>query len=99
MGANDSIKWVDDTEYYEAFYAMCDSFEAKTGLIGRYGDIKFYFKNGGRDAAFTSTMKVCWDSSGCASPEDAEMFADALLVAAKLARSFAYNGYRRTYED
>lgn len=98
------IKRVSDRDFDKAYNEMLQDFEAQTGMDG-YSRIMFYFDYD-RDAPSDeepwkrpSIMQVNWAAIGTVKPDEAATFGKALIVAAKLAENFVYNGYKIRYED
>ena len=95
----EEAKRVSDVEYEKAYDEMCRDFEELTGYNGRWGGIEFYFGHIGKDWKGPKTMQVNWAAIGTVTPDEAAKFGKALMVAAKLAEGFIYNGYKVYYTD
>ena len=97
--ADHETKRVSDTEYEKAYDEMCRSFEEQTGYNGRWDEITFRFASVDRDWRSPKTMQINWAAIGNTPPEEAAAYGKALMIAAKLAENFIYNGYTVYYED
>ena len=98
MTTTNEIKRVSDIEWSKAYQQMLDDFEAQTGMEPNCR-IQFYFDHPDRLWDEPQTMQVNWSAIGTVMPEEAAKFGKALMVAAKLAENFIYNGYKVYYED
>lgn len=101
----EEIKKVSDIEFDKAYDEMCETLEAQTGFDGRWGGIEFHFTYDpnaeGYDKPWNrpKIMQVNWAAIGTVPPSQAAKFGKALMVAAKLAEDFIYNGYKVYYEE
>ena len=93
------VKWVSNIEFDKAYDEMLETFEAQTGFTANFDGIEFHFSNIERDWRSPKTMKVNWAAIGTQSSEVTAKFGKALMVAAKLAEDFIYNGYKIRYGD
>lgn len=97
-------KKVSAYEYDRAYEQMLADFKAQTGMDG-HSRIEFYFdydhdaKSDLKPWKRPRVMQVNWAAIGTVMPDEAAKFGKALMVAAKLAENFAYNGYKVYYED
>lgn len=104
MMTTNEIKRISATEYDKACEQMLADFEAQTGMRRNDG-ITFFFDYD-RNAVSNekpwrrpNVMQVNWAAIGTVMPDEAAKFGKALMVAAKLAENFIYNGYKVYYED
>lgn len=101
----EEIKKVSDIEFDKAYDEMCDEFKARTGYSGRWDGIEFHFSHDPNAEGYDKPwkrpkiMQVNWAAIGTVEPSKAAEFGKALMVAAKLAENFIYNGYKVYYED
>lgn len=97
------IKKVSDREYDKAYEQMLADFEAQTGMRANF-EIQFFFSYDRTDVTEKpwerpNYMQVNWSAIGTVMPDNAAAYGKALMVAAKLAESFIYNGYKVAYGD